>query len=272
MGRQMRRRDFITLLVGSASAWPFGARGQKSSTPVIGFLGGDSAPDFAPQLEGFRKGLGEAGYSENQNVAIEYRWADSQYDRLPALATDLAHRGVDVILASGPPAAIAAKAATATIPVIFVVGFDPVAAKLVASLNSPGGNLTGMYLYIGGLVAKKIELLREMAPDLGNFAVAVNAGTPSAKLDSAEADAARASGKPVSIVNVGNDAEIDALFANLGGHMAGIAIGTDTFFFAKRVHLAAAAARPACPPVLAGTRTRHCRRFQVRTRDQYQRR
>jgi ABC-type uncharacterized transport system substrate-binding protein len=107
-----------------------------------------------------------------------------------------------------------------------------------------------MYLYIGGLVAKKIELLREMAPDLGNFAVAVNAGTPSAKLDSAEADGARASGKPVSIVNVGNDAEIDAMFANLGGHMAGVVIGTDTFFFAKRVHLAAAAARPACPPVL----------------------
>jgi putative tryptophan/tyrosine transport system substrate-binding protein len=193
--------------------------------------------------------LDEASYTENRTVAFEYRWADSEYDRLPALAKELVQHGVDVILASGPPAAIAVKAATTTIPVIFVVGFDPVAAKLVGSLNRPGGNLTGMYLYIGGLVAKKIELLREMAPDLGNFAVAVNPGTPSAKLDSAEADAARVNGNPVSIVNVSSDADIDATFNDLASRKAGVVVGTDTFFFANRAHLAAAAAKTGVPTI-----------------------
>jgi putative ABC transport system substrate-binding protein len=167
----MERRTFITLIGGAAAGWPVAARAQPSVMPVIGVLGSASAPGFSPQLEAFRKSLGRAGYVEGRNVAIEYRWAESDYGRPPKLAEELVQRRVDVIVASGPPAAVAAKAATATIPVIFVMGLDPVGAGLVASLSRPGGNLTGFYLYIGGLVAKKLELLCEMAPELNSFAV-----------------------------------------------------------------------------------------------------
>ena len=217
--------------------------------PVIGFLGSASAPGFAPQLDAFRKSLDGAGYLDGRNVAIEYRWAESDYSRLPKLAEELVQRRVDVIVASGPPAAIAAKAATTTIPVVFAVGFDPVGAGLVASLNHPGGNLTGFYLYIGGLVAKKIELLREMAPELNRFAVVVNPGNPSAKFDTSEVEIASRTGFQPQAINAGTDAEIETVFAELASRKAAAIIGTDTFYFARRESIVAVAAQRRVPTI-----------------------
>jgi len=247
----VRRRELIAF-VGGAAAFPFHATAQQAARPVIGVLASASSVAFAPQLDGFRRGLAEAGYAEGQNVTIEYRWADDRYERLPALAAELVARGVAVIHAADSPAAKAAKAATASIPVIFVVGSDPVDAGLVKSLSRPGENLTGMYLYIGGLVAKKLELLREAAPAVDNIGLVVNSGTPSAKLDTTEwAAAVPSSGKPLTrILNAGTDAEIDAVFAQLGksGTTAAV-VGTDSFYFAHRQHLAAAAAARRVPTI-----------------------
>jgi len=181
----VRRRRLISLVGGAATA-PFHAVAQQATKPVIGFLGSNSAEAFAPHVNAFRRGLAEAGYDDGQDVTIEYRWADDRYERLPALAAELLARGVTVIHTTDSPATKAAKAATARIPIIFVVGSDPVEAGLVKSLNRPGENLTGMYLYIGGLLAKKLELLREVAPAVDNIGLVVNPGTPSAKLDTAE--------------------------------------------------------------------------------------
>jgi putative ABC transport system substrate-binding protein len=247
----MKRREFITAFGGAAAAWPFAVRAQQSAPTVIGFLGSASAQSFTPQLDGFRKGLGEAGYVESRNVVVEYRWAEDHYDRLPTLAAELVQRRVDMILASGPPAAIAAKAVTGTIPVVFVVGFDPVGAGLVASLSRPGGNLTGMYLYMGELVANKLELLHEMAPDASRFALLVNPVTPSAKLDSSEIKTASHSGKgpPVSVSNASTDAEIDAVFADLAASKTAAIIGTDTVYFAHRAHLVDVAAQKHVPVI-----------------------
>jgi putative ABC transport system substrate-binding protein len=247
----MRRREFITGFSGAAATWPFAVRAQQSASPVIGFLGSASAPSFASQLEGFRKGLGEAGYVDGRNVTIEYRWADDHYDRLPTLAAELIRRRVDVILASGPPAAVAAKAATSTIPVVFIVGFDPVGAGLVGSLSRPGGNLTGMYLYIGGLLAKKLGLLHEIAPTVDRFAVLVNPGTPSAKLDSTEIKTASHSGVNLSasVINASTDAEIDAVFTDLAASKTAAIVGTDTVYFAHRTHLVEVAAQKRVPVI-----------------------
>jgi putative tryptophan/tyrosine transport system substrate-binding protein len=161
---EMKRREFITAFGGAAVAWPFAVRAQQPATTVIGFLGSASAQSFTPQLDGFRKGLGDAGYVESRNVVVEYRWAEDHYDRLPTLAAELVQRRVDMILASGPPAAIAAKAVTGTIPVVFVVGFDPVGAGLVASLSRPGGNLTGMYLYMGSSSRRSLSCCMRWPP------------------------------------------------------------------------------------------------------------
>jgi putative tryptophan/tyrosine transport system substrate-binding protein len=219
--------------------------------PVIGFLGAASASGFAPQLDGFRKGLAEAGYSEGRNVAIEYRWADNQSDRLPALAAELVGRRVDMMVASGPPAAVAAKAATTATPVVFVVGTDPIGAQLVDSLNRPGGNLTGMHLYIGGLVGKKLELLHELAPDVSGIAALVNPGTPSEKLDTVEVETISRTWKAssVNIIKVGTDAEIDSVFTDLAARTAAVVIGTDTFYFARRAYIADVAAQKRVPAI-----------------------
>ena len=219
--------------------------------PVIGFLGSASAAGFAPQLAGFHRGLAEAGFTEGRNLAIEYRWADDQHDRLPKLAADLVRRQVAVIHASGPPAALAAKAATSTIPIVFSVGFDPVAAGLVASLSHPGGNATGFTLYIGALVAKKLEMLREMVPNASHLGMLVNPTTPSAKLDAAEMEtAARAQGQQVRILNASTDQEIEAAFDSLARQRANaILVGTDTFYFNRRDHLVAQAARHRIPVI-----------------------
>ncbi len=246
----MRRRDVVATL-GAIFAWPGAARTQHRSTPAIGFLGSAAAAGFQPQTEAFRKGLADAGFIVGSNVRIEYRWADDHYERQPALAAELVEQRVALILASGQTAALAAKDATASIPVVFVVGFDPVDAGLVRSLSQPGGNLTGIYLYIAGLLAKKTELLSEMIPDVADISVLVNPGTPSAKLDAAELESsggARRNGR-WSILNASTLADIDKVFAELADRKAAAVIGTDTFYIAHREHIAAIASARRVPTI-----------------------
>ena len=176
----MRRREFIKLIAGSTVTWPRAAKAQQPTIPLIGFLSSTSENTAVEQQKKFHSGLGEAGFVEGKNVAIEYHWADGQYDRLPAMAADLARRPVSLIVAQGPPAALAARAATTTIPIVFVVGFDPIAGGLVDSFNRPGGNATGMTLLTGPLGQKRIEQLRELVPKAAVVAMLANPVSPDA--------------------------------------------------------------------------------------------
>ena len=247
----MKRREFLYLLGGAAAAWPLAARAQQPAMPVIGFLGAVSPDGLTERLRGFRQGLKESGYGEGENVAIEYRWADNRLDLLPGLATDLVRKRVAVIVATGGTApAIAAKAATTTIPIVFMVPEDPVQLGLVASLSRPGGNLTGANIFIGELVPKRLELLREFVPAMTRVAVFVNPANPAraaSQVKEAE-QAGRAMGLQIQVFNAGTGREINAAFVALARERPdALFVGPDPFFVARRVQLATMAARHAIP-------------------------
>jgi putative tryptophan/tyrosine transport system substrate-binding protein len=242
----MKRREFITLLGGAAVAWPLAARAQQPAMPVIGFLNSQSPDTLADRLRGFHRGLKEIGFVEGENVSIDYRWADNQIDRLPALAAELVRRRVAVIATTGGPGVVlAAKAATATIPIVFVVPEDPVRTGLVASLARPDGNATGINLLTLEVVAKRLELLREMVPGTVRVAVFVNpanAAFAETTLKDME-PAARAMGLQIQILNASTSREIDAAFATLVRHRPdALFVANDPFFTSRRVQLANAAA------------------------------
>ena len=245
----MKRREFITLLGGAAAAWSLGARAQQPAMPVIGFLNTQSPDVFSYLVTGFRKGLRETGYVEGENLGIEYRWAENQYDRLPALAADLARQRVAVLAALGSAAAQAAKAATTTVPIVFAVGQDPVRFGLVASLARPGGNLTGVNFFSTELAAKRLELLRELVPGAVRVAVLVNPANPNTEtiLRDVEA-AARAMGLQIQVCNAGTIDEIDAGFATFARERPdALVIAPDPFFLARRVQLVLLAASNKIP-------------------------
>jgi putative ABC transport system substrate-binding protein len=244
----VKRRELMFLLLGGAVATARTARAQQKAMPVIGFLSARPAGVSAPLVAAFRQGLSEAGYTEGQNVAIEYRWADGRYDRLPALAADLVGRKVDVIVASGgPPSARAAQIATATIPITFVVGTDPVELGLVASLARPGGNLTGVSMQMTELNAKRLELLSELVPQARVIALLVNPNYPGAEGIMREVqEAARATGVQILILKARTEGEIDAAFTILvQRHVVALVVGNDSFFDSRIEQFVALAGRDA---------------------------
>jgi putative ABC transport system substrate-binding protein len=241
----MRRRELILLLGGAVTA-PRALRAQQKAMQVIGYFGVAAPSPYDPRVAAFHQGLSETGYVEGQNVAIEYRWAEGHYDRLPALATDLVGRKVDVIVASGGPApARAAKNATSSIPIIFATGGDPVDFGLVASLARPGGNLTGVSLLARELMPKRLELLSELVPQAGVIALLVN---PSPVNTEDLQEAARAKGVQLHILKADTESEIDSAFATFVQlHAGALLVGADLFFFNRRERLLALAARHALP-------------------------
>jgi putative ABC transport system substrate-binding protein len=247
----MRRRDFITLLGGTTAGWPLSARAQRPAIPVIGFLGSESPDLYAGRLRAFRQGLGEAGYTEGQNVAIEYRWAEGQYDRFPALLADLVRRNVSVIVAvAGTPPALAAKAATTTVPIVFVTAGDPIAVGLVASLNRPGGNITGVTSMGLELGPKQLEVLREMVPTATVIALLVNPTNPTnaETLSRNMQGAARTLGLQLHVLHASTERDFDTVFATLPRLRAGaLVIGSDPFLNSRTEQLAALAMRHAVP-------------------------
>jgi putative ABC transport system substrate-binding protein len=245
----MRRREFIRLL-GAATAWPLVARAQQAM-PVIGFLNGASPDGYAPMVVAFRQGLKEAGYVEGQNVAIEYRWANGQYDQLPALARDLVGRQVSVIAATSTPANLMAKAATGTIPIVFTTGSDPVQLGLVASLNRPGGNVTGVTQLTGEVAPKRVELAHELVPTATVIGLLVNPGSPSAEaLTKASREAATTLGVQLEVLRASSEAEIDDAFITFQQMRIGaLVIGTDAFFSGHAELLAALAIRHRLPAI-----------------------
>jgi putative ABC transport system substrate-binding protein len=251
----MRRRDFVTLLGGAAVTWPLAARAQQSAMPVIGFLHPASLEAFAENLRGFRQGLKETGYVEGENVAFEFRWADGQLGRLPEFAADLVRRRVAVIATASPPAAFAAKEATATIPIVFGMAQDPVKLGLVTSLARPGGNLTGINFLLTELAAKRLELLREMVPAAKRLAVLVNpaqAINTESTLQEVQAGA-EAMGLQIRVLNVGTNREIDAAFAGFEHERPdALFVGSGTLFIGRRVQLTQWAAHHRMPASYPG--------------------
>jgi len=251
----MIRREFIALLGGAAAAWPLAARAQQGAVPVVGFLHPASPEAFAESLRGIRQGLKETGYVEGENVAFEFRWADGQLGRLPELAADLVRRRVAVIATASPPAAFAAKEATATIPIVFGMAQDPVKLGLVTSLARPGGNLTGINFLLTELAAKRLELLREMVPAAKRLAVLVNPAqvtNTESTLQEVRAGA-EAMGVQIEVLNVGTNREIDAAFAGFEHERPdALFVGSGTLFTGRRVQLTQWAAHHRMPASYAG--------------------
>jgi putative ABC transport system substrate-binding protein len=248
----MQRRNFITLLGGAAAAWPLFARAQQPVMPVIGFLNSASPEAWAYLVTAFRQGLKEEGYVESQNVAIDYRWAEGHYDRLPELAADLVRRQVRVIAATGgATSAIAAKAATTTIPIVFTVGDDPVKLHLVASLNRPDSNATGVALLIAELGSKRLGLLRELVPNVSLIAVLLNPDSPLAKRQLNDLqEAARIIKQDIHILHANSEDELNQAFATVVRLQAGaIIVGSDPFFNSRRNQIVALAAHHRIPTI-----------------------
>ena len=246
----MRRREFIGLLGGAAAAWPLAARAQQPAMPVIGFLSGRSRDDSAQVVAALRRGLGESGLIEGQNVFIEFRWSRGDYTALSTLAAELVSRPVSVLVGASPPAALAAKAATSTIPIIFV-STDPVKSGLVASLNRPGGNATGVHLLTTDLEAKRLGLLNELFPGASPIAVLLNPKYPAVAQQAQElAEAARRLDRPIVILNASTDAELDVAFATLARQrVVAMLVASDPFFDTRQDQIAAFTAQQKLPAI-----------------------
>ena len=247
----MRRRAFVTLL-GGAAVWPLAARAQQRGLPVIGFLGAPSAAPYARYVAAVHQGLKEVGYVEHQNVAMEYRWADSQYDRLPALAADLVSRRVAVIVPiGGSPAVLAAKAATSTIPIVFNLGADPIELGLVTNLSRPGGNITGIAMMALEIETKQLQLLHELAPTSTSIAILLNPSSGQAQPQEREAqEAARVLGLQVLVLKASTEREIEQAFAALVRERAGaLLVGADTFFVSQATLFVVLTARHSIPTI-----------------------
>jgi putative tryptophan/tyrosine transport system substrate-binding protein len=247
--QRVRRRAFIAAL-GCAAAWPIVARAQQSAIPVVGFIRSTSSQDSAQLVAAFRRGLGETGFIEGENLAVEYRWADNQLDQLPTLAADLVRRQVAVIVATGGAfTGLAAKAATSSIPIVFSTGGDPVSQGLVASLNRPGGNITGVTMFTSAIVAKRLELLRELIPSVDAIGFLVNTKSAVVEGEMKEVrEAARILGLQLLVVNASDEREIDAAFALLGERQIGaLLIMADPFLDSRRDQIVSLAARYTIP-------------------------
>ena len=247
----MKRREFITLL-GGAAAWPLAARAQRPVIPVIGYLHSGSSAPYVHLVAAFRQSLKEAGYVEGENVAIEYRWAEGRYDRLPALAAELVGRHVALIVAQvGDPSVLAAKSVTSTIPIVFTSSSDPVKLGLVASLNRPGGNATGFWLYTSLLGTKRFEMMRQLFPTSTLIAILVNPNNPNAQIDMPDLqDAACTVGQSISFVTARTETEIEATFAALGDkRVSALLVNTDPYFLERRDQFVALATRYSVPTI-----------------------
>jgi putative ABC transport system substrate-binding protein len=246
----VKRRDIITLL-GGAAAWPLAARAQQPAMPVIGFINSSSADGYAPHVRAFRQGLKQAGYVEGENIAIEYRWANGQYDRLPDLANDLVKRQVAVIAVTGTPANVVTKSATTTIPVVFTAGSDPVQLGLVTSLNRPGGNITGVTQLTGEVAPKRVEVAHELVPGAKLIGLLVNPGNPSAAtLTKASQQAAIMLGLHLDVVHASTEAEVDDAFRTFAAKQVGaVVVVTDAFFNGVVQLLATLSMRHSLPTV-----------------------
>jgi len=253
MASYIGRRKFLATLLGGAAAWPLAARAQQPATPIIGFLGVRSPVEAPHLVTAFRQGLNEIGYVEGQNVVIEYRWAENQYDRLPTLVADLVARQVAVIAATGGGVSpLAAKAATSTIPIVFVMGdLDPVNSGLVASLNRPGGNITGITPFTSVLGAKRLQLLHELVPTAGVIGLLVNSSNPASESEAKDVQtAALALGLRVFVANASNESDFDAAFMTLTKQqIAALVVTNEPLFLSRRAQLIALTKRYALPTI-----------------------